>query len=113
MEESRTLSNGTNNRQVNYLSNPPILIDTLLANNQLIELDYDPILVNCFEGLLETDHPYSFVANRAIHELLQAPGASDKTIPITGKLIMPLRSSFMSADNEIWMRGLEALRALS
>ena len=26
---------------------------------------------------------------------------------------MPLRSAFMSADNEIWMRGLEALKALS
>ena len=26
------------------------------------QLDYDPILVNCFEGLQETDHPYSFVA---------------------------------------------------
>ena len=24
--------------------------------------DYDPLLVNCFEGLLETDHPYSFLA---------------------------------------------------
>jgi hypothetical protein len=70
-------------------------------------------LVNCFEGLLETDHPYGFVANRALHELLEAPGAADKTVPIVGKLIMPLRSAFMSADNEIWMKGLEALRSLS
>ena len=69
--------------------------------------------MNCFEGLLETDHPYSFVANRALHELLQAQGAAEKTVPIVGKLIMPLRSAFMSADNEIWMRGLEALKALS
>lgn len=23
---------------------------------------YDPLLVNCFEGLLETDHPYNFLA---------------------------------------------------
>lgn len=35
-----------------------------------LELDYDPLLVNCFEGLLETDHPYGFVANRALTELL-------------------------------------------
>ncbi len=62
---------------------------------------------------METDHPYSFVANRALHELLQAQGAAEKTVPIVGKLIMPLRSTFMSADNEIWMRGLEALKALS
>jgi hypothetical protein len=34
------------------------------------ELDYDPLLINCFEGLLETEHPYGFVANQALLELL-------------------------------------------
>ena len=27
------------------------------------EVDYDPVLINCFEGLLETEHPYAFVAS--------------------------------------------------
>jgi hypothetical protein len=31
-------------------------------NAEVTQLDYDPLLVNCFEGLQETDHPYSFVA---------------------------------------------------
>jgi Parkin co-regulated protein len=41
---------------------------------ELIET-YDPILINCFEGLQETDHPYQFVAFTAIKELLDARGA--------------------------------------
>jgi hypothetical protein len=38
--------------------------------------NYDPILVNCFEGLCETDHPYQFVAFQALKELLQAKDAT-------------------------------------
>ena len=53
------------------------------------------MLVNCFEGLLETEHPYSFVANQALKELLESPGASEKVIPIIGKLIMPLRMALL------------------
>jgi hypothetical protein len=71
------------------------------------------LLINCFEGLLETDHPYCFVANRALLELLQAPGATEKTLPIIQKLIMPLRSAFLSSDNVIWERALEALKLLA
>ena len=70
-------------------------------------------MINCFEGLLETDHPYCFVANKALAELLEAPGAPDKTVPIIQKLIMPLRSAFLSSDMEIWGKALEALRLLT
>ena len=45
--------------------------------------------------------------------MLEAPGASEKTVPIVQKVIMPLRAAFMSADKDIWMKGLDALRALS
>jgi hypothetical protein len=69
--------------------------------------------VNCFEGLLETDHPFSFVAGKALIELLEAPGAPDKTIPILQKLIMPLRAAFLSSDMKIWIRALESLKILS
>lgn len=71
------------------------------------------MLINCFEGLLETEHPYSFVANKALVELLQAEGAGEKTIPIASKLVLPLRSAFLSSDQAIWDRSLEALRLLS
>jgi hypothetical protein len=43
---------------------------------------YDPILVNCFEGLLETEHPYNFLAFEAMKELLDSQTAPQKTVPI-------------------------------
>ena len=53
--------------------------------------DYDPLLVNCFEGLQETDHPYNFMAYQGLREMLEADGASEKTIMCIEKLILPLR----------------------
>ena len=41
-----------------------------------IDLDYDPLLINCFEGLLETEHPYALVSSRALIELLEAEGSA-------------------------------------
>ena len=60
--------------------------------------------MNCFEGLLETEHPYSFVSNQALKELLEAPGASEKVIPIIGKLIMPLRMALLQVymHDQLW-----------
>jgi len=45
--------------------------------------------------------------------MMSAPGAPEKTIPIVQKLIMPLRNAFMSADKDVWNKGLEALKKLS
>ena len=41
-------------------------------------LEYDPTLIICFEGLLETLHPYSFAAKQCVRELLSAKGAKEK-----------------------------------
>lgn len=35
------------------------------------QLSYDPILVTCFEGLTEDAHPYCFIAQAAIKEMLE------------------------------------------
>jgi len=38
----------------------------------LIALEFDPVLIVCFEGLLETDHPYSFAAKQCVIDLLSS-----------------------------------------
>jgi hypothetical protein len=35
------------------------------------ELNYDPILITCFEGLIEEKHPYSFIAFAVIKDMLE------------------------------------------
>jgi hypothetical protein len=77
------------------------------------ELSYDPLLITCFEGLLETEHPFSFVAREAAKELLQAENAAEKTVPLVARLVMPLRLAFMNKEKKIFEAALESLKLLS
>ena len=72
------------------------------------EIDYDPLLVNCFEGLQETDHPYQFVAMQALREMLSVDSAPDKVGPMVSKLILPLRQGLISKNAQIWNNSIEA-----
>ena len=45
------------------------LCDTLF----FADMSYDPLLMYCFDGLCETEHPYVFISRQAIHDLLTAP----------------------------------------
>lgn len=76
-------------------------------------LDYDPILITCFEGLLETVYPYSFVGKECIRELLSAKGASEKVVPILSKLIIPLKEALRCDDPEVYCEAMNVLEMLS
>ncbi len=64
---------GVNNRL--DWDKPPVGIG---ATRTTIELPYDPLLLHCFEGIVETEHPYSFVAFQALKEMLQAEVAFEQ-----------------------------------
>ena len=64
----------------------------------------------CFEGLLETEHPYNFAAPQCIKEMLQADKAYEKVVPILVKLINPLRAAYTSDNKNIFMDILEITR---
>ena len=36
-------------------------------------MNYDPLLIQCCEGIQEKQHPYVFLARLAFSELLKAP----------------------------------------
>ena len=77
------------------------------------KLDYDPILITCFEGLLETEHPYIFVGKQCIRELLAAEGAKEKVEPILSKLIGPLKDAIKCDNPEIFGEAMNDLQILS
>ena len=77
------------------------------------QLDYDPILITCFEGLLETEHPYNFVGKQCIRELLGAEGAKEKVEPILEKLIVPLKNAIKCDVPEIFCEAMNDLEILS
>mmetsp|Transcript_4636 Transcript_4636/g.5237 ORF Transcript_4636/g.5237 Transcript_4636/m.5237 type:complete len:224 (-) Transcript_4636:1422-2093(-) len=76
-------------------------------------LGFDPLLVTCFEGLMETEHPFNFVAAEAAKELMMSDGAFDKCTPILSRLVPPLRLALSSRDKTIILNALELLRILS
>eukprot|EP00830_Metopus_es_P020948 TRINITY_DN852_c0_g3_i1.p1 TRINITY_DN852_c0_g3~~TRINITY_DN852_c0_g3_i1.p1 ORF type:complete len:269 (+),score=53.77 TRINITY_DN852_c0_g3_i1:56-808(+) len=85
----------------------------LLWDKPPVSLIYDPLLQHCFEGIMETEHPYAFVAFQALRELLQADGAAEKTIPQVPKLMVSIKTALMSSNPNIYSKGLDALQALT
>ena len=77
------------------------------------QLDYNPILITCFEGLLETEHPYNFIGKQCIRELLSAKRAEEKVLPILNKLIGPLKEALKCDIPEIFCEALNDLEILS
>ncbi|KAG2773830.1 hypothetical protein Pcac1_g15544 [Phytophthora cactorum] len=45
-------------------------------------LSYEPLLITCIEGFLETEHPFVFLARATFRELLKLEDAREKTLPI-------------------------------
>ena len=76
-------------------------------------LDYDPILITCFEGLLETVHPYSFVAKQCIRELLLAKNADKKVLPLLSRIINPLKNALRCNLPEIFCEAMNDLELIS
>ncbi|KAL4167052.1 hypothetical protein KRP22_012539 [Phytophthora ramorum] len=76
-------------------------------------LSYDPLLIVCVEGFLETEHPFVFLARATFRELVKLEDAREKTLPILAQVIVPLRSALMAKDDDTSLMALEATRLLS
>lgn len=76
-------------------------------------LEYDPTLIICFEGLLETLHPYSFAAKQCVRELLTAKGAEEKVIPILGRLIPHLKNALTCDNPDTFVEAMNVVEMLS
>ena len=76
-------------------------------------LEYDPTLIICFEGLLETLHPYSFAAKQCVRELLSAKGAREKVIPILGRLIPHLKNALVCDNPDTFLEAMNVVEMLS
>ena len=76
-------------------------------------LEYDPTLIICFEGLLETLHPYSFAAKQCVRELLSAQGAQEKVIPILGRLIPHLKNALVCDNPDTFLEAMNVVEMLS
>mmetsp|Transcript_2049 Transcript_2049/g.5166 ORF Transcript_2049/g.5166 Transcript_2049/m.5166 type:complete len:273 (-) Transcript_2049:18-836(-) len=76
-------------------------------------LDYDPLLVTCAEGLLETVHPYAYASRACFGELLATDGAREKATPLVPRIVPSIRAALVSSDKSVFEGGVEAVRQLS
>lgn len=63
-------------------------------------IDYSKVLTACFEGIIETAHPYKFIARQASKELLMAENSDIKIIPILSILYDYIRIALLDEDDE-------------
>eukprot|EP01137_Pigoraptor_chileana_P037050 Opistho-2@33567 len=76
-------------------------------------LAYDTVLIHIAEGLRETIHPYCFLARTGYKELMEAPGAAGKVIPLLPKVVASLRTALVSDNKDVFIAALEALAQTS
>lgn len=77
------------------------------------KVDYSSVLPLCFEGLIETDHPYSFASRQSCQDLLSAPGSKEKVLQILPKLFVPLRKALNSDSDEVYFSACEITKIVS
>jgi hypothetical protein len=65
------------------------------------------------EGLIETKHPYHFVARKGFKDLLNARGAGERIAPLVHRLVPPIRATLISKDMEVYEGGISGLLDLS
>ncbi len=80
------------------------------GDNRVLDLHFDPLLITCFEGLVETAHPYNFIAKQSIKELLESPGAGDKTTGLLPRIVTPLRVALSHPEEKVFEGALASLK---
>jgi len=59
---------------------------------------------------METTHPYNFIAKQAIKELLESPGAPEKTVQLLPRIVTPLRLALNSPNAAVFENALSSLK---
>ncbi|KAJ1491555.1 parkin co-regulated protein-domain-containing protein [Baffinella frigidus] len=67
---------------------------TLKWGKEPSSLDYDPLLVTCAEGLVETVHPYAFAARACFTDLLRAEGGGEKAMPLVARIVPSITNHY-------------------
>uniref|UniRef100_A0AAV2KC39 Parkin coregulated gene protein homolog n=1 Tax=Knipowitschia caucasica TaxID=637954 RepID=A0AAV2KC39_KNICA len=83
---------------------------SLKWNVEVDKLDYEYYLPLFFDGLCETEHPFTVFAREGIYDMLDCGGA--KILPVIPKLIMPLRNALNTRNCQIICTTLRVLQRL-
>lgn len=94
----------------------PFQVDTnatrpkIAWNVDIKKLDYHHYLPLFFDGLREAEHPYSFLAEQGVMDMLSE--AHDKVLPVIPQLIIPIKVALNVRVNTIMCRVIRVLKLL-
>jgi len=94
----------------------PIQIDHGGVANRLAwkveiqKLDFHHYLPIFFDGLRETEPPFSFVAEQGVMDMLEA--GAHKVLPVIPQLIIPIKTALNTRDPHVIVKVLKVLQAL-
>lgn len=94
----------------------PIQIDHGGVANRLAwkveiqKLDFHHYLPIFFDGLRETEPPFSFVAEQGVMDMLEA--GAHKVLPVIPQLIIPIKTALNTRDAHVIVKVLKVLQAL-
>jgi len=74
------------------------------------KLDYHHYLPIFFDGLREKEDPYRFMAVQGTYDMLEKGGP--KILPVVPQLIVPIKTSLNTRDNELMCTMLKVLQTL-
>ncbi|XP_063218552.1 parkin coregulated gene protein homolog [Bacillus rossius redtenbacheri] len=77
---------------------------------ELEKLDYEHYLPLFFDGLRETEHPFKFLAQRGIEDMLAHGGA--RILPVIPQLIIPVKNALNTRSPEVICTTLKVLQSL-
>lgn len=75
----------------------------LIWDKPFKEIDYSKVLTACFEGIIETAHPYKFISRQASKELLMAENSHIKIVPILSELYDYIRIALLDENDETFL----------
>lgn len=74
------------------------------------KLDYHHYLPLFFDGLREVEYPYSFLAEKGVHDMIKYGGS--KILPVIPQLIIPVKTALNTRDETVMVRVIRVLQAL-
>lgn len=84
----------------------------LIWDTPFDKIDYSKILIACFEGLVETKLPYRYISRQACKDLLLAPNAHGKIIPLLPNLFGYLRTALFDNNDETFLEACDIAEKL-
>ncbi|KAJ3269578.1 hypothetical protein HDV01_001220 [Terramyces sp. JEL0728] len=84
----------------------------LVWTQEVSSLDYNPIFITFCDGLRESQHPFRFIVEIGLIDLIGSSGAYEKILPLMPSAISALRNGLAQKEKKQFLTALKVLKSL-